>query len=248
MFSAFALMVPMIYLSGLIFPIENMPAVFQYVSYIIPVRYYGNVLRGIFLRGSGPQRALAGSPGPARRRRPGPGPSDTTLPERAWIDAPAAGEAGRLSPPFMDDPARKPKRCPCWSRVRYVDWSTVRESRKGGPAPLWLIILEDIRSQNRAILEAVEASRTALEGRLDLAALRADVILFQGRFEQLDQDSRSRDPCLEVAIQDLKVSVQQKGVDIRNLAAGGEALSHLEERVSALERRPEAQAGRISSL
>jgi ABC-2 type transport system permease protein len=53
MFSAFALMVPMIYLSGLIFPIENMPAVFQYVSYIIPVRYYGNVLRGIFLRGSG---------------------------------------------------------------------------------------------------------------------------------------------------------------------------------------------------
>jgi drug efflux transport system permease protein len=53
MFSAFALMVPMIYLSGLIFPIENMPAIFQYVSYIIPVRYYGNVLRGIFLRGSG---------------------------------------------------------------------------------------------------------------------------------------------------------------------------------------------------
>jgi ABC-2 type transport system permease protein len=53
MFSAFALMVPMIYLSGLIFPIENMPAIFQCVSYIIPVRYYGNVLRGIFLRGSG---------------------------------------------------------------------------------------------------------------------------------------------------------------------------------------------------
>jgi ABC-2 type transport system permease protein len=53
MFSAFALMVPMIYLSGLIFPIENMPAVFQYLSYVIPVRYYGNVLRGIFLRGSG---------------------------------------------------------------------------------------------------------------------------------------------------------------------------------------------------
>ncbi len=53
MFSAFALMVPMIYLSGLIFPIENMPLGFQYVSYVIPVRYYGNVLRGIFLRGSG---------------------------------------------------------------------------------------------------------------------------------------------------------------------------------------------------
>jgi ABC-2 type transport system permease protein len=53
MFCAFLLMVPMIYLSGLVFPIENMPAVFQYVSYAIPVRYYGNVLRGVFLRGSG---------------------------------------------------------------------------------------------------------------------------------------------------------------------------------------------------
>ena len=53
MFSAFVLMVPMIYLSGLIFPIENMPPAFQLASYAIPVRYYGNILRGIFLRGSG---------------------------------------------------------------------------------------------------------------------------------------------------------------------------------------------------
>ncbi len=53
MFSAFVLMVPMIYLSGLIFPIDNMPRLFQTVSYAIPVRYYGNILRGVFLRGSG---------------------------------------------------------------------------------------------------------------------------------------------------------------------------------------------------
>jgi ABC-2 type transport system permease protein len=53
MFCAFLLMVPMIYLSGLVFPISNMPEVFQYASYVIPVRYYGNVLRGVFLRGSG---------------------------------------------------------------------------------------------------------------------------------------------------------------------------------------------------
>jgi ABC-2 type transport system permease protein len=49
----FVLMVPMIYLSGLIFPIENMPRGFQVASYAIPVRYYANVLRGIFLKGSG---------------------------------------------------------------------------------------------------------------------------------------------------------------------------------------------------
>jgi drug efflux transport system permease protein len=53
MFCAFILMVPMIYLSGLVFPIENMPTVFQYASLAIPVRYYGNVLRAVFLRGSG---------------------------------------------------------------------------------------------------------------------------------------------------------------------------------------------------
>ncbi len=53
MASIYALMVPMIYLSGLVFPIENMPTFFQYATYGIPVRYYGNIIRGIFLRGSG---------------------------------------------------------------------------------------------------------------------------------------------------------------------------------------------------
>jgi ABC-2 type transport system permease protein len=53
MFSAFVVMVPMIYLSGLIFPVENMPRAIQLVTYAVPVRYYANVIRGIFLRGSG---------------------------------------------------------------------------------------------------------------------------------------------------------------------------------------------------
>jgi ABC-2 type transport system permease protein len=51
--SMFLLMVPMIYLSGLIFPIENMPRPIQLVTYAIPLRYYAVVLRGIFLRGVG---------------------------------------------------------------------------------------------------------------------------------------------------------------------------------------------------
>lgn len=51
--SSFALMIPMIYLSGLIFPIENMPRIFQLISRVIPVTYYANILRGVFLRGSG---------------------------------------------------------------------------------------------------------------------------------------------------------------------------------------------------
>lgn len=53
MMAAFTIMLPMIYLSGLIFPIENMPPAVQVVTYAIPVRYYANIIRGVFLRGSG---------------------------------------------------------------------------------------------------------------------------------------------------------------------------------------------------
>jgi len=53
MLSAFGLMVPMIYLGGLIFAYENMPIGFQYVSYATPVHYYAKILRGVMLRGSG---------------------------------------------------------------------------------------------------------------------------------------------------------------------------------------------------
>ena len=53
MTSAFTVMVPMIYLSGLIFPIENMPPVVQQATRFIPLRYYNLAVRGIFLKGSG---------------------------------------------------------------------------------------------------------------------------------------------------------------------------------------------------
>lgn len=48
----YMVMVPMVYLSGLVFPIENMPAVIQKVTYAIPLRYYAIILRGIFLKGA----------------------------------------------------------------------------------------------------------------------------------------------------------------------------------------------------
>jgi ABC-2 type transport system permease protein len=44
---------PMIYLSGFIFPIENMPAVIQPVTYLIPLTYFLVIVRGIFLKGIG---------------------------------------------------------------------------------------------------------------------------------------------------------------------------------------------------
>jgi ABC-2 type transport system permease protein len=51
--AALTLMMPMILLSGLIFPVENMPRAIQVVTYAIPLRYYAEIIRGVFLRGSG---------------------------------------------------------------------------------------------------------------------------------------------------------------------------------------------------
>jgi ABC-2 type transport system permease protein len=53
MTSVFFLLTPMIYLSGFVFPIENMPAVIQWVTYLIPLRYFLVILRSIFLKGVG---------------------------------------------------------------------------------------------------------------------------------------------------------------------------------------------------
>jgi ABC-2 type transport system permease protein len=44
---------PAILLSGLIFPIANMPQVFQYLTYLNPLAYFVIVVQGIFLKGAG---------------------------------------------------------------------------------------------------------------------------------------------------------------------------------------------------
>lgn len=53
MISVFWVMMPMVYLSGFAFPIENMPKVLQYISYIIPLRYFINIIRGVISKGLG---------------------------------------------------------------------------------------------------------------------------------------------------------------------------------------------------
>jgi ABC-2 type transport system permease protein len=49
----FFFLMPMIYLSGFTFPIENMPLVIQWVTYVIPLRYFLVIVRGVFLKGVG---------------------------------------------------------------------------------------------------------------------------------------------------------------------------------------------------
>jgi ABC-2 type transport system permease protein len=46
-------LLPSILLSGFIFPIGSMPKVIQAITYLVPARYFLEILRGIFLKGTG---------------------------------------------------------------------------------------------------------------------------------------------------------------------------------------------------
>jgi ABC-2 type transport system permease protein len=51
--SSFMFLQPSVLLSGYTFPIENMPEVVQYATYLNPLRYFITIVRGVFLKGTG---------------------------------------------------------------------------------------------------------------------------------------------------------------------------------------------------
>lgn len=51
--SFLALMLPSLLLSGFIFPIENMPEIYDYVSMILPPRWFVEIIRSIMIKGAG---------------------------------------------------------------------------------------------------------------------------------------------------------------------------------------------------
>lgn len=53
MLASIIFILPTMLLSGLIFAIRNMPEVLQTITYLIPMRYFLVIVRGIFLKGSG---------------------------------------------------------------------------------------------------------------------------------------------------------------------------------------------------
>jgi ABC-2 type transport system permease protein len=53
MMTTFFFIVPFFMLSGFIFPIENMPLVVQWLTYLDPLRYMIVIIRGLFLKGVG---------------------------------------------------------------------------------------------------------------------------------------------------------------------------------------------------
>ncbi len=52
MVAQIATMLPTLFLAGFIFPIASMPVILQYLSYLVPARYYLQIVRGIILKGS----------------------------------------------------------------------------------------------------------------------------------------------------------------------------------------------------
>ena len=53
MMASFFFSMPAFMLSGFAFPLRNMPVGVQYLTYLNPVRYFIEIVRGIFLKGAG---------------------------------------------------------------------------------------------------------------------------------------------------------------------------------------------------
>ncbi len=53
MVATFFVLMPFVLLSGFIFPVENMPPAIQRLAALIPLKYYLEIVRGLFLKGTG---------------------------------------------------------------------------------------------------------------------------------------------------------------------------------------------------
>ena len=53
MLAIFTVLMPMVFLSGFAFPIENMPQIIQGLTYVVPLRYFMTIIRSIILKGAG---------------------------------------------------------------------------------------------------------------------------------------------------------------------------------------------------
>jgi ABC-2 type transport system permease protein len=54
--SAMVLLLPIVMLSGMLFPIESMPQILQWISAVIPPRYYIQAMRKLMIMGVGIQK------------------------------------------------------------------------------------------------------------------------------------------------------------------------------------------------
>jgi hypothetical protein len=104
------------------------------------------------------------------------------------------------------------------------------------------VIVEEMRAQNRATIEAVEASRVMVEERIDRFERATE-----GRFTVLEAAVRQNSTDIGQNSADIRrnsadilqntTDIRQNSEDIRALSARVEALGSLDRRVSALEHR-----------
>ena len=85
MMASFFFSTPAFMLSGFAFPIRNMPVAVQYLTYLNPVRYFIEIVRGIFLKGVGCRRAVAADGGHGGVRNRGAGTECGALPEETGL-------------------------------------------------------------------------------------------------------------------------------------------------------------------
>ena len=90
------------------------------------------------------------------------------------------------------------------------------------------VLLEEMRAQNRATIEAVEASRVALEGKIDSFADETG-----GRLTVLEAAVRQNSRDIKRNSEDIR----KNGEDLRVLIERVDSLGSLDQRVSTLERR-----------
>jgi ABC-2 type transport system permease protein len=53
MLAIFMTLLPSVFLSGFFFPIEAMPKILQWISYVVPIRYYLVIIRSLLIKGVG---------------------------------------------------------------------------------------------------------------------------------------------------------------------------------------------------
>jgi methyl-accepting chemotaxis protein len=118
------------------------------------------------------------------------------------------------------------------------------------------VILEEMRSQNRATIEAVETIRVTVDQRIDRfehatqdrftvleVAVRQNSADIRKNGEAISQNSEElRQNTADIRqnsadIRQNTTDIRQNSEDIRTLSAGVDALGSLDRRVSALERR-----------
>ena len=97
------------------------------------------------------------------------------------------------------------------------------------------VLIEEMRAQNRATIEAVEASRVVLESKIDSLARETG-----GRLTVLEVAVRENSQDIKKNSEDIKrnsADIRKTGEDIRVLIERVDSLGSLDQRVSTLERR-----------